>query len=189
MKIKGNLVQRLGLALTVGAIGYGCSEKEDPVRNEKSYSIVEKSELENELDNTEKKDEISIGGIVYRHPLWSSEALEAYEKYNASGFEKDSLYDKLSKANDVVEHLLVVFKYAEDKENYEEIKRVLTEDKIKQIENFDYGNIDLESLKHTERACKDDLDYDLNLPDNPKDYSFSQKIALFYAENLFSFPN
>jgi hypothetical protein len=95
------------------------------------------------------------------------------------------LKERLEKTNGADEKMVIIVRYANNSENIDEVKNYLTSKNVRQINEFDYSKISAERLEDIETIFSNELGYDLNLPENTKDYSFSQRIALFYTENIF----
>ena len=107
------------------------------------------------------------------------------DKVDSRTLENYDLKERLEKTNGADEKMVIIVRYANNSENIDEVKNYLTSKNVRQINEFDYSKISTERLEDIETIFSNELGYDLNLPENTKDYSFSQRIALFYTENIF----
>jgi hypothetical protein len=98
---------------------------------------------------------------------------------------EENLSERLNGVRGADNQTLVIVKYAEKPKHAAEIKDYLTAGKIREVNSFDYSSVSSVRLNEIETTFAEKLGYDLDLPEDPKDYGLSHKLAVFYAENLF----
>ena len=97
--MKENLVQKLGLglALTVGVAGYGGCSRDYSAKDEGSYSVVEMSDLEREIEGVRGGSwEKIIVEAIYEKPEEAKNYIFGHFKGSEKRFEEYD-FDKMSK--------------------------------------------------------------------------------------------